>query len=269
MPTVDSPKIKLASQSTSFQQMCSFAAIADTRSPDESVRELILHTLSTFDGEKFTTAPTVSRTLLDVFGVEIPNHQIQEALDQLMTDGQIHKPLGTNYVLTTSARTKVQTRIDQSAKLQERVRDTWKAEISKQFVELEFEMVWSALQEYLAHAFLRHGIQVVAFLNPSVDLPEEYATSLSTLLDKVVKSKFDMGLGVIARAVISGFVASAGRNSDRAQYIAECADGAFNYFSLSVSPDVASGFQEQLSRRGDKFVPGLLGQFRSETTNEE
>lgn len=233
------PRVRIAAVSTAFQQMCSFVAVADTRDPDESLRELILHTLATFDTEKFASAQDVCDTLGAMFGVDAPNHQVQETLDRLVESGQVHKPLGTNYVLTPQARTRVQERIDQASQLQDRVKRSWQVEITARFSALDAEKAWVALQAYLAKAFLRHGIQAVAFLDPSVELPAEYVASLTTLLVEAVEPEFEGPQRQTAREAISGFLATAGRDPERAQYIAECADGAFNYFSLMVSPDVA------------------------------
>ena len=155
--------------------------------------------------------------------------------------------MGTNYVLTTDSRTKIRARIDHASQLQERVKMQWLAEMVARVYDLNANLAWSALQDYLAKAFLRHGIQVAIFLDPSVKLPPEYATSLSTLLDKAVQSKFDAAHQESARHAISEFLASVGKNQDRAQYIADCADGAANYFSLAISPDVSVEFRKNLN----------------------
>jgi len=239
--------IKITTPGTAFQQICNYVAIAETKNPAESLRELILHTLHTFEEEKASTVQDVSEILKTVFCVDAPDHQIQESLDQLMSAGQVHQPMGANYVLTADARTKVKARIVHASELQERVRMQWLVEMIGQFPDLSADLAWSALQDYLAKAFLRHGIQVAIFLDPSVELPTKYAASLSTLLTEAVQSKFDLPHQAPARHAISDFLASVGKNSERAQFIAECADGAANYFSLAVSSEVAARFREELS----------------------
>lgn len=240
-------KITISSPGTALQQMCNYVAIAETKSPSETLSELILHTLFTFPKEKVSRVQEVADILKTIFGVDVPEHQVQKSLDQLASDGQVHKPLGTNYVLTPDARTKVKGRIDEASQLQERVRKQWVAELLGQFPGLNADHAWAALEDYLAKAFLRHGIQVAAFLDPSVQLPTDYAASLSSLLAEAVKSKFDLTRQEPARHAISDFLASVGENQERAQFITECADGAANYFSLAVSPEVAKQFREKLS----------------------
>lgn len=247
MSTTSKPAIKIVVPGTALQQMCNYVAIAETKSPDESLRELILHTLFTFEEERASSVQDVATILKDIFGVDAPNHQVQEALEQLTSAGQVHQPLGTNYVLTVEARAKVKMRIDHAAQLQERVKIQWLAEMVGRFPDLNADLAWDALQDYLAKAFLRHGIQVAVFLDPSVELPPEYASSLSTLLAQAVRAKFDSTHQESAKHAISDFLASIGKDQERAQFIAECADGAANYFSLAVSPDVAERFRDKLT----------------------
>lgn len=247
MSAVAGSKIAISVPGTILQQMCNFVAIAETKSPAESLRQLILHTLLTFEGEKASTIRDVIDILKIMFGVEAPDHQVREALDQLASTGQVSQPMGLNYVLTPDARTKVKARIDQASQLQERVRKQWLAEIEGQFPELNADLAWDALQYYLAKAFLRHGIHVAVFLDPSVELPEDYAASLSALLAAAVQSKFDPARQEPAKHAISDFLATVGKNPERAQFISECADGAANYFSLAVSSEVAARFRERLS----------------------
>ncbi|TET39227.1 MAG: hypothetical protein E3J72_00870 [Planctomycetota bacterium] len=247
MSATPDSRIKITTPSTAFQQIANYVAIAETTSPAESLRELLLHTLFTFEGEKVSSVQDMADILRTIFGVEAPNHQIQEALDQLTSDGQVHQPLGTNYVLTPDAGMRVKTRIDQAAQLQERVRIKWLTNVTEQFPDLNVDHVWDALQDYLAKAFLRHGVQVAIFLDTSVELPMEYVESLSTLLANAVREKIDVPHQKAARHVISGFLASVGNDPERAQLIAECADGAANYFSLAVSPAVANQLRRKLS----------------------
>jgi hypothetical protein len=247
MTAISGSKITISVPGTTLQQMCNFVAIAETKSPAESLRELILHTLLTFEDDQISTVQNIVEVLKTIFGVEAPNHQVQEALDHLISAGQVHQPVGTNFVLTAGSRMKVKSRIDQASELQERVRMQWLAEMINRFPDIDADLVWSALQDYLAKAFLRHGIQVTIFLDPSVELPTEYAVSLSTLLSEAVQSRIDPVLQKSARHAISDFLTSAGKNPDRAQFIAECADGAANYFSLAISSEVAGQFREKLS----------------------
>lgn len=247
MATFSNPGIKIIAPSNVLQQMCNYIAISETKNPIECLRELILHTLFTFAEDKPSSVQSVADILKTLFGVDAPHHQVQEALEYLISSGQVHKPLGTNYVLSVDAREKIELRIRQADQLQEHVKIQWLTEIEIRFPNLNADLAWSALQDYLAKAFLRHGIQVAVFLDPSVDLPAEYTTSLSSLLAEAVQSNFDKAHQESAKHAISSFLSSVGKNKERTQFIAECADGAANYFSLTISPQVAQRFREKLN----------------------
>ncbi|MBF0290633.1 MAG: cell envelope integrity protein TolA [Nitrospinae bacterium] len=257
------PSIKLAAPGTALQQMCNYIAIAETKSPEESLQELILHTLLTFEEEKASSIQDVAKILSVMFGIEAQDHQVQKALDHLTSSGQVYMPMGTNYVLLPDTRQKVKERIDQASQLQERVKMQWISEITQRFSDLNPDLAWTALHDYLAKAFLRHGIQVAVFLDPSVELPSDYAKSLSRLLTEAVNARFDPPLQASAKHAITDFLGTVGKNSERARFIAECADGATNYFSLAVSPEVAARFREKLSQLmlfcDTNFLFGILG----------
>lgn len=240
-------RITVAAPREVLQQMCNYVAIAETNSPSETLDQLILHALVTFEEDKVSSVQEVANILKHVFGVDVPEHQIQESLDQLVTTGQVSKPMGTSYILTADARSRVKARIGRSTELQDKVKEQWLSEMTDRHPVLDRNKMWLSLQTYLAKAFLRHGIQVAVLLDPLIDLPREYNVSLSSLLAETVEAEFDTAQQELARRVISDFLASVGKNSERAQFIAECADGAANYFSLAVTPDVAEKFRQKLN----------------------
>jgi len=246
MSKIHNSGIKICKIGTAMEQMCNYVAISETQSPAESLRRLILHTLYTFDQEKVSSDSEVVSILETMFGVVTNNHQVQEALEQLELQGMVHRPLRTNYVLTTESRAQVGARIKKAELLQENVKGQWLSEIAGCFPELPAESLWSALQEYLAKAFLRHGIQVAIFLDPTIEHPTECTKNMSILLHEAVRTNFEIENQEAAKHAISDFLAGAGKNTERAQFITECADGAANYFSLAVSPDAAMRFRENL-----------------------
>jgi len=83
-------------------------------------------------------------------------------------------------------------------------------------------------------------------LDPTIDIAPEYSESLSFLLNEVIKDHFPKEQFQIAKKVVSAFLSSVGNHSDRAAYIGQLADGAFNYFALTVAPDVSKQFLKRL-----------------------
>lgn len=89
-------------------------------------------------------------------------------------------------------------------------------------------------------------MQTAALLDPSLEVAPEYSESLSSLLEDTLKEVPGDGQPLLRNAITS-FLAAAGRDPDRSTYIAQLADGAFNYFSLTVAPDVAEQFRKKLN----------------------
>ncbi len=241
-------KITFCDSGNSLQQMCNYIAIAETKNSDESLNELILNTLVTFEEEKASSVQEVADILKTIFGVEVSNRQILNSLDHLMSSGYVQQPFGTNYILTSENRIKIKARINNAFQLQESVKTRWLEEINGRFPDLNTTILWDTLIDYLAKAFLRHGIQVAIFLDPSVEIPLEYSKSLSALLSKSVQSRFEEKKHQEdAQRAIVDFMISVSNNRDRTKFMSECADGAANYFSLGVSLDSAMQFRDKLN----------------------
>lgn len=119
----------ITASGTALQQMYNFVAIAETKNPNECLRQLILHTLLTFDNERVFSAQDVAPILETMFGVNAPNDQIQGALDQLMSDRQVERPLGTSYIIAPKAKMEIKARINEASQLEDRVRSQWQAEL--------------------------------------------------------------------------------------------------------------------------------------------
>src|SRR5690606_25736899 len=96
----------------------------------------------------------------------------------------------TNYVLDPNVKSSLEKRLNEANQLEDRVRITWFDELSVTSPHLSPETMWKALRNYLAKSFRRHGIQAVAYLDPTVESPEEYVNGLNTLLEKAVKETF-------------------------------------------------------------------------------
>ena len=231
--------------SDALHKMCNFIAIAETKDHSEILRKLILHLLHTFPEEKLSETRGVGVILKTIFGIEVPQHQIEDSLKKLISSNQIDKPAGMNYTLSPETRIEVKARVEDALQLQERVKNQWLAENSKLFNTLDTDLAWGVILEYLAKVFLRHGIQVNVFLDPSSE-QQGMEESLSTLLQEAVQNKFSSVDQRAAEDTIAVFFRTVGENPERAQFISQCADGATNYFSLGISPEMSSRFRDKL-----------------------
>lgn len=233
--------------SAAFEQMC-FVAIASKESPDDVLRQLILHCFVVLPEDQFDSANRLIEAIEVLFGLKVPLYQVQTAVDRLEGEGQIKRPLGTNYVLTPKVKKRLEQRIETAKSLEDTVKQEWFGELEVAYPTLPQDQMWTALRKYLAKSFRRHGIQAAALLDPSIEARSDHSKSLSALLEDALADVFkgDQEPIALARKAISLFFTSIGDSPDRATYIAQLADGAFSYFTLTVDPETARTFRENL-----------------------
>jgi hypothetical protein len=249
--------------SSVFEQMCNFMAVAKTGKPNETVEGLIQLCFVLKPEENFSTIASFAEQIEQLLGLEIPEHQIQVALETMTNKGIVSRPAGTNIVLDVKLKQQINERIDKSQKLEEYVKESWLESIAQKYQERPIEKMWPALQGYLSRAFRRHGMQTAYLLDPSIDTPEEYTESLSQLLMEVIEDKFEIKERPYAKIAISAFLAEIAMDPERSQYIAQLADAAFNFYSLEVSPELTEKLQTNLNEMvlflDTNFLFGILG----------
>lgn len=254
-------KISEHNFSVAFEQMCSIVAIGKTKSHEETLSELIVQCIAIFPEEKFTSAQDIQKVINCIFDLDIVVHEIADVITRLEEHGVL-RDVGF-LVLSKSGLQEVESKIEESRRLEVSVIDTWKEELFEKYPGVSFQDAWQSLQKYLAFAFQRHGIQAISLLNPAVEIPEEYTNSLSSILTVVINENFEEGQKIDARNAISEFMATTGNSPTRAQYITQLADGAFNYFNLTIPPEVATNFQDKLNQLSifldTNFLFGILG----------
>ncbi len=254
--------VKIRDFSVAFQQMCSMVAIGQTKNQDETLRELILQTLVLMPEEKISNEDEFVKVMNALFGLQIASHEIKYAIDRLSSEGAVKVSDAGVFILDTKLSNSLKYAVDSSINLENQVRDRWQHEIYERCPDLDFGMAWSALRNYLAGAFLRHGIQAVALLDPALELDHIYSHSLSEILKDAVKS-FPDELKLDAKNAISDFLANTGSFPERATYVAQLADGAFSYFNLASDPKTSEDFRSHLNSLllflDTNFLFGILG----------
>ena len=243
-----SSKVEPRNFSIAFEQMC-FAAIASASSPDEILQQLILNCFVILPEDQFETFAQFKEALAVLFGIEFPLSQIQDALESLCEQNIVSKPLDTNYVVEPTARSDLEKRIEQAKELEERVQTEWFEELDAKLPGIDHQIAWKALRSYAAKVFREHGVQAAALLDHSIASSEEHRDSLANILNNTLQSEFGSDREVLesTRTAITIFFSDISTSPDRATYIAQLADGAFNYFSLAVDPQAAQRFREHLS----------------------
>lgn len=233
--------------SAAFEQMCSITAIGKTKNRGDVLVELILHCLVFLPDENFSTTTEIMMAIDALLGIRIPEHEIQFALSKMIDAHSVLRNPDDNFSVPPQLRKDIQNAIDETHKLDADIRSTWEEEVARKYPILEFGRLWKALRIYLAGAFQRHGIQAVALLDPSVEISEEYSESLSSILINVINKEFAVEARNAAQTAISEFMATTGNHPKRAKYISQLADGAFNYYSLTIDATTASDFQKNLT----------------------
>lgn len=233
--------------SVAFEQMCSMVAIGKTKDTNETLSELMLHCLVYLPDDKLLSANDFVRSIEGLFGIKLLEHELQYAIDRLVKSKTLSIRPDGSYALPVSIRRSIQRNLDETYELETEIRDTWAREITEKYAILDFATIWKTLRAYLGKAFQRHGIQAVALLDPAVEISQEYSESLSAILGNVIDKEFPIEMRSIAQNAISGFMATTGNHPRRASYISQLADGAFNYYSLTIDPKIASDFRKNLS----------------------
>lgn len=232
--------------SKTFEQMCNFIAIAKTGDAKKTVEGLISLCLLELPSEHFSTPTCFKDTIGTLFGIDVPIAQIDDCLNMLEKSGVISRPT-SEYKLNKKNADALRQKINEARGVEERVKAKWFEELQVSFPALPADDAWKTLREYLSRTFRRHGIQAVALLDPSITTPAEHDMSLSFILKQAIEQNLPTALHKLARPALSGFMAKAGDDDDRAHYIAQLADGAFNFYTLEVPQDLSEALRSRLN----------------------
>ena len=112
---------------------------------------------------------------------------------------------------------------------------------------LDQDRLWRVLVGYLGQAFRRHGIQAVTLLDPTAKIASQHIGSLSPMFNSEIKKEFKEAECDDAWAAVNSFFSTVGSDRERAEYVSQLADGAFNYFSFIMLAEVAEGLRNKLN----------------------
>ncbi len=241
-------RITVRTFSSIFEKICNFIAVAKTGNPRATVRGLVTLCLLEFPEDQFNVAKPFRTAIEALFGLVIPEDQIELALDELEKQNIVKRPGNTNYRLEPAAMEALNQAIQDAQKLEDRVRAAWFEQLEVSYPDLPIENAWKLLQAYLQRTFRRHGIQATALLDPTVDTPAEHEASLTAILRQAIDEHgfLDKKMQAKAEAAVSEFMAMLGRDPDRIKYITQLADAAFNFYTLEVPTDLSEHLRQQL-----------------------
>ncbi|MFO8013104.1 MAG: hypothetical protein R6X20_07345 [Phycisphaerae bacterium] len=241
-------RITVRTFSRTFEKMCNFIAVAKTGDPRATVRGLVTLCLLEFPDEQFEAAKPFGVTIETLFGLAIPEDQIEAALDELEKQNIVTRPGNTNYRLEPGATEALKQAIGDAQSLEDRVKAAWFEQLGISYPDLPAEDAWKVLRAYLQRTFRRHGIQAAALLDPTVDTPADHEASLTAILHQAIDEHgfLDATMRASAEAAVSEFMAALGTDPDRVKYIAQLADAAFNFYTLEVPADLSEHLRQQL-----------------------
>jgi hypothetical protein len=231
--------------SRAFEQMCNFVAVAQTGKPKETVKGLLQLCLIKLPAGTVDSFPKLEKAVESWFGVKVPTLALRESLDELV-DGGIVTQVPEGFLLKAEVRTALEARVKNAEELEERVKKSWLDLVGVAHPELTREKMWVTLRDYLSKAFRRHGMQAAALLDPSIENGHS-TEALSVAMNDAIKESIEDKHRANARQAITSFLANAASDPDRTQYIIQLADGAFNFYTLGVAPDLAARLRSKLS----------------------
>ncbi|MBL7132300.1 MAG: hypothetical protein ISS45_13035 [Candidatus Omnitrophica bacterium] len=238
---------RLPNFSIAFQQMASFVAIAKTRNSAEVLDEIVQQCFVILPQDPFSSARNILDAVNTLFGIMLAEKDVSLSIRRLL-DKQSLIPLpGGQIGLSPAVKAQLETRISEAKSLEENVKKLWLSQVSVQSPALNSDKLWKSLRAYLTVAFRRHGIQMIILLDPTAEVAKEHVDSLSAALNSIIKQEFDSADFNDAHNAISSFFLEVRKDRNRAEYISQLADGAFSYFSLTVSPEICEKLRTKLS----------------------
>jgi hypothetical protein len=238
---------KERSFSSAFQQMASFVAIAKTANPSETREQLILQCFVVLPQDRFACAADLGAAIDTLFGLQIPEPAIEASLRKLTQQGLLLRRPAGHLGVSPNTESTLSRALEAAKQLEDDAKRGWTIQVQESFPRFDYEKAWQALRTYLRGAFRRHGIQAAALLDPAAPLSNEHAQSLSGILRAAVQEHFPSNDWPLAAEVLASFFETVRLDRRRAEYIALLADGAYNYFSLMVAPEVSDTLREKLS----------------------
>ena len=225
--------------------MCNIVAIAGSTNTDVTLEQLVQQCFLLEPAKTFRNVEMFRESLDNLLGIEVAEGKLRFTLDRLVEQGRLTRLEGA-YVMPMQIRAKLQVTAQGVEDLETKVREEWLEEVAVQHSNLDSGTAWLTLKAFLARVFRRHGVQAVRLLDPGYENSEEHEKSLGALLDEALTLHTRGDCNEDCRRAITSFLANIQYHPERAKYIAQLADTAFNYFSLAIPPEVSSSFRRRL-----------------------
>jgi len=230
-----------------LEGLCNAAAVLDTGTPRHVLAQLVSLYMARLEDQSPMDFNHLREALQDEYHVDLLPDDLRQVLDGMEAQGKLLLAGNDLLGMASEARANVLRECAEEQALEDRVRAQWLAELSSLDPALPGDAFWLALEEFMQSAFARHGMQTVVLLDPAVQTDDAHEVSLSALQAKSISRHVPEQLHTVANRQIALFFMNASKDVDRTSYIGRLADTAHAFFTLHVSPSVASTMSAELA----------------------
>ena len=235
------------STSSDFEKMCNYVAVMRSVDSAELVSGLITYCLADFADESMASVADIQSVVDEICDVKIPEEEIQPVMEELLRDGIVRRGENGRFGLDLNKKREVLEKIQSAHDLESSVKENWKKSVSpKKDLSVELNDVWDCLHNYLMSVFRIHGMRAVELLGYSSGV-EQTEQGLSDIV-KESTATLSPEDADIASGLIQDFVRNTDQDEDRAMYVSQLADGAFNFYAMSANPRVVEVVQSKIRK---------------------
>lgn len=228
-----------------FSRLCDFVALSETLDTKELLNRLIESVLrqSTAVGceEAFITAEIAQK-----YGLDEQKGVVHDSLLRLKQVGRVESS-AAGFQLSAIRRTELVAAINKINDLESSVRTEWHEDVLGRYGEVDLNLLWTCLTDFLAHAIRFHGLETLSLLHPSsIHNGELTSSSLKKMLEEASGKFSTASEKPILRKAVCDFLVDAASKPGRAQLISQMASGTFSFLTLRIPPEVSSSLKKGL-----------------------
>jgi hypothetical protein len=248
--------------SVAYGRLCHFVAIRRDNPSILGAEDGVIRAAISLCGQ--ATVPSVSAVIesaKNLFSLTFSLDEVNRSIDRLVTTGQAER-LGEGVRLTAETVAEVEKCVARSAETERAVRAEWSYSLlSKKRIRSEdTDSIWSAVKDYLAKLFARHGLQTLELLAPEVVGENDSELPASEILDRILDARLQQFTKRQGRDIVRSFLTD--RTALRNQYLTELLDGTFSFFALTADEQTRELLRKNLPPLkllvDTNFVFGLL-----------
>jgi hypothetical protein len=233
------------SPEVAFRRICQVAAISES-SRLEGTLDWLVQVLTYYYDGPWRSAEDWFDAIRDTFSLELGLHDISRSVARLSSDRQlILDSYRGEYRLSDSARTAVESRLEEATQLEGRVERHWLESVKELVTPDRSAKAWDILLEYAASVFRLHGAEAIDLLSQQFDEdPLLGGGNTKQLVDILKREDFEESEFAIFTQAASEFFAST--DAETLEYIVQLADSTFNLMALTIDDETREELKSKL-----------------------